>query len=113
MLELEARVPAQVLEVQGAQAPDKELKSIKDNDFLTLVPRPEDQKVVDSRWVLRIKDDGLYKARFSAKGFAQQWGVDYVDTFAPVHLMHFQAESCSNRSTPRSESYSRLLQDSA
>jgi hypothetical protein len=66
------------------QAMDRELQSIKDNDVWTLVPRPEDQKVVDSRWVLRIKDDGLYKARFCAKGFAQQWGVDYVDTFAPV-----------------------------
>jgi hypothetical protein len=65
-------------------AMEKELASIKDNDVWTLVPRPEDQKVVDSRWVLRIKDDGLYKARFCAKGFAQQWGVDYVDTFAPV-----------------------------
>jgi hypothetical protein len=66
------------------QAMDRELQSIKDNDVWTLVPRPEDQRVVDSRWVLRIKDNGLYKARFCAKGFAQQWGVDYVDTFAPV-----------------------------
>jgi hypothetical protein len=66
------------------QAMDRELKSIKDNKVWTLVPRPNVQKVVDSRWVLKIKDDGLYKVRFCAKGYAQQYGVDYVDTFAPV-----------------------------
>jgi hypothetical protein len=65
-------------------AMNKELESIKDNNVWELVPRPKHQKVVDSRWVLRVKDNGLYKARFCAKGYVQQWGVDYVDTFAPV-----------------------------
>jgi hypothetical protein len=40
--------------------------------------------VVKSRWVLRTKDNGLYKARFCAKGFTQRWWEDYDETFAPV-----------------------------
>jgi Reverse transcriptase (RNA-dependent DNA polymerase) len=61
-----------------------ELQSIKDNDLWELIPRPKNQKVVDSLWVLNVKDNWLHKAKFCAKGFAQQWGVDYTDTFAPV-----------------------------
>ena len=62
----------------------KEYDSIMKNETWTLVPRPTDAKVVKSRWVLRTKDNGLYKARFCAKGFTQRWGEDYDETFAPV-----------------------------
>ena len=62
----------------------KELGSIKKNNTWTLVPRPKNATVVKSRWVLRIKDCGLYKARFCAKGYTQRWGEDYDETFAPV-----------------------------
>jgi transposase InsO family protein len=62
----------------------KEYDSIIKNGTWTLVPRPKNAKVVKSRWVLRIKDTGLHKARFCAKGFTQRWGEDYDETFAPV-----------------------------
>ena len=62
----------------------KEYDSIIKNGTWTLVPRPKNAKVVKSRWVLRIKDMGLHKARFCAKGFTQRWGEDYDETFAPV-----------------------------
>src|SRR5579862_9604022 len=62
----------------------KEYDSIMKNDTWTLVPRPKDAKVIKSRWVLRTKDNGIYKARFCAKGFTQRWGEDYDETFAPV-----------------------------
>jgi hypothetical protein len=69
---------------QWELAMQKELESIMKNETWTLVPRPKDAKVVKSRWVLRTKDNGLYKARFCAKGFTQRLGEDYDETFAPV-----------------------------
>jgi hypothetical protein len=50
---------------------------------------PLDQSVVSCRWVFAVKygTDGCperFKARLVARGFTQQFGVDYEDTFAPV-----------------------------
>src|ERR1700689_971397 len=69
---------------QWELAMQKEIDSITKNETWNLVPRPRDAKVVKSRWVLRTKDNGLYKARFCAKGFTQRWGEDYDETYAPV-----------------------------
>ena len=63
----------------------REYDSIMRNNTWTLVPRPANVKVVKLRWVLCIEDaNNLYKARFCAKGFTQQWGEDYDETFDPV-----------------------------
>jgi len=56
---------------QWEQAIRAEYESIMRNNVWTLVPRPSNAKVVKTRWVLRIKDNGRYKARFCAKGFTQ------------------------------------------
>jgi len=65
-------------------AMQKEYDSIIKNNTWKLVPRPTKAKVVKSRWVMLVKDNGLHKARFCAKGFTQRWGEDYDETFAPV-----------------------------
>jgi histone deacetylase 1/2 len=54
-----------------------------------LVPRPKGKNVVGCKWVYKIKrkEDGTvdrYKARLIAKGFKQQYGIDYEETFSPV-----------------------------
>jgi hypothetical protein len=66
----------------------EEYASIMKNDVWEVVPRPEG-KVVGSKWIYKVKhaaDKSVYKykACFVAKGFSQQEGVDYEETFAPV-----------------------------
>lgn len=67
----------------------EELESIKSNAVYEVVERPADRKVVSSKFVFKIKRgaDGAverYKARLVARGFTQQEGVDFDETFAPV-----------------------------
>ena len=54
-----------------------------------LVDLPTGRKLIDCKWIFKVKkgSDGSvqrYKARLVAKGFAQKYGVDYDETFAPV-----------------------------
>ena len=62
-----------------------EVTTLKNNDTWTLVPRTSGLKVLDGKWVLKIKDPyrkPLYKARWVARGFQQQYGIDFLETFA-------------------------------
>ena len=71
------------------KAGDSEINSLLKADTYTLVPRPTDRNVIGNKMVLKIKrgKDGTiikYKCRLVAKGYLQRYGVDYVDTYAPV-----------------------------
>jgi hypothetical protein len=57
-----------------------------------LVPLPHGKCVIGSCWAykIKIKYDGSverYKFRLMAKGYSQQYGMDYEETFAPVAKM--------------------------
>lgn len=70
-----------------------EQKSLRDAGTFTLVPRsqvPPGRKVVGVRYVFTNKYDAhgnitRRKARIVAKGFSQIAGLDFTNTFAPVH----------------------------
>ena len=66
-----------------------EHKSLLDNITWILVDPPPNRRVLRGKWVYKLKR-GLngeilrYKARWVVRGFEQQEGVDYNETFASV-----------------------------
>ena len=70
-------------------AAESEYKSLMDNNVWDLVPLPPGRTPIGCKWVFRAKPDAngmveRFKGRLVAKGYAQQPGVDYEETFAPV-----------------------------
>ncbi|CAM8954522.1 unnamed protein product [Rhodiola kirilowii] len=67
----------------------EELHQFERNKVWRLVPTPKDKNVIGTKWVFRNKldDKGTVvrnKARLVVKGYNQQEGIDYDETFAPV-----------------------------
>ena len=70
----------------------EEICMIEKNCTWELVDRPPSKNVIGVKWIFRTKlnaDSTInkYKARLVVKGYAQIYGVDYSDTFAPVARM--------------------------
>ena len=68
---------------------DEEFVALQRQGAWSLVPYSPTQNVVGCKWVFKLKhnsDGGIsrYKARLIAKGFHQQHGVDFEETFSPV-----------------------------
>ena len=81
----EAMTSPQVSEWKSAM--QKEINSLCTNEAWDVVTRGG--RVVGARWVNTVKLDNhnnvvKYKAIYVAKGFAQRWGIDYDQTFAPT-----------------------------
>ena len=45
---------------------------------------PKERKGIGTKWVFKIKKNGMYRARLVAKGYNQIAGVDFQHSFAPV-----------------------------
>lgn len=74
---------------QWISAMNEEFDSLLKNRTWALVDLPSGKKVIDNRWVFKVKmkTDGTvdrYKARLVIRGFTQEYGVDYSETFSPV-----------------------------
>ena len=66
-----------------------EINSIVSKETFTWVPRPLNTKVIPTRWVYAVKHDAMgniqrFKGRVVAKGFKQELGIDFNETYAPV-----------------------------
>ncbi|KAL2518980.1 cysteine-rich RLK (RECEPTOR-like protein kinase) 8 [Abeliophyllum distichum] len=68
----------------------EEMNSLLKKKTWTLVNKPKDQKVIDCKWVYKIKegeyalDKVRYKARLVAKVFTQREWIDFNEIFSPV-----------------------------
>ncbi len=68
---------------------ESELNAHTKNNTFTLGSSPPGRRILPTRWVTTIKRGPKgevikYKARWVCKGFRQEQGVDYDETFAPV-----------------------------
>lgn len=71
---------------------EAELNQLERLGTFEIVDLPPDREPVKSKWVWRVKTDGTgkflkAKSRLVAKGFTQQPGVDFSETYAPVVRM--------------------------
>ena len=68
-----------------------ELKFMKDNNVCDLIKSPKGKKLIECKWVFKIKRDSnenieRYKAHLVAKKFTQREGIGYKETFSPVFM---------------------------
>ena len=90
------------------KAMNEEMEALQKNATWELVPLPKGMKPIGCRWVftVNLKPDGSidrYKAQLVAKGYAQRYGIDYQDTFAPVAKINtilFLISIATNRDWP-------------
>ena len=66
-----------------------ELSEFERNKVWRLIPKPVDVSIVGLKWIYKNKTDKdgniiRNKARLVVKGYSQQEGIDYEETFAPV-----------------------------
>lgn len=78
-----------VKEEHWIKSMDEEIDSIERNHTWELMDLPEGKDCIGVKWVYKTKFNAegeidKHKARLVAKGYAQQHGIDYTETFAPV-----------------------------
>lgn len=67
----------------------KEYKALTDNGTWELCQLPKGRKAITCKWVFKLKLDSdgkvaSHKARLVARGFTQQEGIDFKETYSPV-----------------------------
>jgi histone deacetylase 1/2 len=66
-----------------------EYNALVENVTWQLIPKPPGANIVSGKWVYchKFHSDGSlarYKARWVVRGFCQEYGIDYEETFSPV-----------------------------
>ena len=66
------------------EACKEEMEALQNNQTWQLIDNPKDHPVLTGKWVFAIKvlspTQVRFKARWVARGFNQQYGVDYKET---------------------------------
>ena len=47
---------------------------------------PQDCKTLSCRWIFRLKIDGFKKSRLVVRGYEQEPGADYVESYSPLAI---------------------------
>jgi hypothetical protein len=71
---------------------DNEMSGMLSQNVFVMEHLPDGATVIPGSWVYSYKcgpDGGIksYKARYVAKGFNQQFGIDFTETYAPTGRM--------------------------
>lgn len=71
------------------QAMEDEYNSLIKNETWDLSNLPAGQRVIGCKWVFTLKKNSKgqverFKARLVARGFDQEYGINYTETFSPV-----------------------------
>jgi transposase InsO family protein len=66
------------------EAIQSEMNALVRNGTWEETPRIEGMRILPGKWVLKIKQDGRYKARWVVGGHRQKEGIDYNEVYAAV-----------------------------
>lgn len=66
---------------------EEEYLALLKHETWEIIERPNDQKVIRNRLVLQNEDNNKKKVRLVAKGCAQRFGIDYIETYSLVVKM--------------------------
>ncbi|CAK1600987.1 unnamed protein product [Parnassius mnemosyne] len=69
------------------QSIEDELRAHEENKTWSLIEKPKGVRLIDCKWVFRIKDDPsgpVFKSRLCAKGCGQKRGIDYTEVYSPT-----------------------------
>lgn len=82
------------------------MQSLKENATFTLTNLSGAKEVVVGKWVYAIKKNSnradKYKARYVAKGYSQDRGVNFDETFSPTASMTSVRVLTQNNGTRKS-----------